>query len=57
MVASTTRASADFWPKIMVSHHIYAAWTWLIVCALWLWKAGRFLAVSDEPITMFLGDS
>ena len=50
VVASTTRASADFWPKIKESHHIYAAWTWLIIGVLWMWKAGRFLLHSDEPM-------
>lgn len=48
VVASTTRASAEYWPEIMVSHHIYAAWTWLIVCVWWLIKAGRFLLRSEE---------
>lgn len=43
-IAATTRASADFWPKITISHHKYAAWTWGITTLLWiLWHRKRFL--------------
>jgi uncharacterized protein involved in response to NO len=43
-IAATTRASADFWPKITISHHKYAAWAWGITALLWLiWHRKRFL--------------
>ena len=43
-IAATTRASADFWPKITISHHKYAAWTWGLTALLWiLWHRKRFL--------------
>lgn len=48
VVASTTRASADFLPEIMVSHHIYAAWTWLLISAWWMIAAGRFVTKSED---------
>jgi len=30
VVAAFTRASAEFWPKIIISHHLYAAGLWAI---------------------------
>jgi len=42
-IAATTRASAEFWPKITISHHKYAAWFWGLACLLWLgWHGRRF---------------
>jgi uncharacterized protein involved in response to NO len=48
VLAATTRASADFLPRIMVSHHVYAAWTWLVLSGWWLFCAGRFLWRREE---------
>lgn len=48
-IAATTRASAELWPKITVSHHKYAAWTWALAALLWLvWHARRFLKKEKE---------
>jgi uncharacterized protein involved in response to NO len=48
-VAATTRASAEFWPNITISHHKYAAWLWGLVCLLWLvWHGRRFLKRESE---------
>jgi uncharacterized protein involved in response to NO len=48
-IAATTRASAEFWPKITISHHKYAAWFWGMACLLWLvWHGRRFLRPDEE---------
>jgi uncharacterized protein involved in response to NO len=48
ILAAATRASAEFFPRILVSHHIYAALTWVAVAILWIvWHRRRFLR-SDE---------
>jgi uncharacterized protein involved in response to NO len=48
VLAAATRSSADFWPAIMVSHHKYAAWTWILAATLWLsWHGKRFLRSGD----------
>ena len=44
LLAASTRASADIWPKIARSHHIYAAILWTVVALLWLsWHRRRIL--------------
>jgi uncharacterized protein involved in response to NO len=51
VLAALTRASANFMPKIMISHYEYAAWSWAAGAALWtLWHAPRFFKKdrSDE---------
>jgi hypothetical protein len=48
VLAATTRTSADFLEKVRVSHHIYAAWTWLAVVLLWFWMLGKFLFLDEE---------
>ena len=49
IVAATTRASADFWPKIMISHHLYAAWTWGLCALIWIvWHQRRFFKQGDD---------
>lgn len=41
--AAFTRASADFLPKMMISHYVYAAWSWGVGAAIWtLWHVRRF---------------
>lgn len=47
LLATATRISADFWPTIMVSHHIYAALLWAIVSVIWLTTRARKLATPD----------
>lgn len=43
VLAALTRASANFMPKIMISHYEYAAWSWVAGAALWtIWHARRF---------------
>lgn len=43
VLAAITRATANFMPKIMISHYEYAAWSWVAGAALWtLWHARRF---------------
>lgn len=49
LLAATTRASADIWPKIARSHHIYAAILWSLVAILWLsWHRPRFMHKDPE---------
>jgi uncharacterized protein involved in response to NO len=43
LTAAATRASADFWPNITVSHHQYASLTWSAAVIVWLsWHRHRF---------------
>lgn len=37
LFASATRASADIWPAIRVSHYIYGALIWIAAALLWSW--------------------
>jgi uncharacterized protein involved in response to NO len=49
ILAATTRASADVWPKITRSHHLYAAILWSLLAILWLaWHRRRFLQKDSE---------
>lgn len=51
VLATITRASANFLPKIMISHYEYAAWSWLLGAVIWtLWQAHRFFKrdLSDD---------
>ncbi|RPJ34463.1 MAG: NnrS family protein [Verrucomicrobiaceae bacterium] len=48
ILAATTRMSADFLPAIRVSHHIYAAWTWVIAGLIWLAALGRYLLRNED---------
>ena len=48
-IAATTRASADFLPSILISHHKYAAWTWGLAAFIWLlWHRRRFCQRDEE---------
>ncbi|NIP97814.1 MAG: hypothetical protein GWO24_32040, partial [Akkermansiaceae bacterium] len=42
VLAAATRASADFLPRIRVSHLDYAAVTWMAIVVLWLRRLGRW---------------
>lgn len=48
VLAATTRMSADFLPKIRMSHQIYAAWTWAVLSLIWLSALGRYLLRDEE---------
>jgi len=43
ILAGTTRATPAWIPRVTVSHHQYAASTWVVVALLWLfWNRQRF---------------
>ena len=49
MTAAMTRASADIFPRIQVSHHIHAAWLWAVTALVWLlWHRRRFFKRDHE---------
>jgi uncharacterized protein involved in response to NO len=49
VLAATTRATPAWVPSTTVSHHIYAAWTWGLLCAFWLaWHRRRFVKRDEE---------
>ncbi len=37
LFASATRASADLWPRIQISHYVYGALIWIAAALLWSW--------------------
>jgi len=39
LFASATRASADVWPAIQISHYVYGALVWIAAALLWSWHA------------------
>ena len=47
LLAAATRASADFLPRIRVSHLDYAAAMWVVAALLWLGKLGRWFLVQE----------
>ncbi|MEI6653501.1 MAG: NnrS family protein [Verrucomicrobiota bacterium] len=50
VLTAVTRMSADFLPKVRVSHHIYAAWTWIAAGMVWLCALTRRLwQREDKP--------
>ncbi len=49
VLAALTRVSADFLPRVTITHYEYAAWSWIAGAALWaLWHAPRFFKKDDE---------
>jgi len=49
ILTATTRATPAWVPSTTVSHHIYAAWTWAVLAALWLlWHRRRFVKRDEE---------
>lgn len=43
VLAALTRTSADFLPRVMITHYDYAAWSWAAAALLWTaWHARRF---------------
>jgi uncharacterized protein involved in response to NO len=50
VLAAATRMSADFLPTVRVSHHIYAAWTWVLGAGIWFWALAKYLLRrEDDP--------
>lgn len=47
LLAMATRIVADFIPTIRVSHHIYAALSWVIAAAIWSWAVMRYVRFTD----------
>lgn len=47
VLAMATRVSADYFPKIQVSHYIYAALTWIVISGIWFMANRRKLATPD----------
>jgi uncharacterized protein involved in response to NO len=48
VLAATTRMSADFLPKVQISHYLYAAWTWALAAAIWLLVLAKYLFRNEE---------
>jgi uncharacterized protein involved in response to NO len=49
VVAGLTRLSADFLPRVTISHYEYAAWSWVGGALLWVvWHAPRFFKKDDS---------
>ena len=48
VLAATTRMSADFIPKVQVSHHIYSAWSWAAAGFIWLAVLAKFLLRNED---------
>jgi uncharacterized protein involved in response to NO len=48
ILAAATRMSSEFIVKVRVSHHNYAAWTWVIAGIIWLAALARHLMRDDE---------
>ena len=48
ILAAATRMTSDFIPAVRVSHHIYAAWTWLLASLIWLVALARFLPKDED---------
>lgn len=50
IIAAFTRASAEFMPRVLISHHNYAAVLWMLAALLWLlWHARRFFKKDPQP--------
>ena len=50
VLAALTRLSADFLPRVTISHYQYAALSWAAAAGLWaLWHAGRFFKRDEDP--------
>lgn len=47
LLAVATRIVADFIPAIRVSHHIYAALSWVLAAGIWSWAVLRYIRHVD----------
>ncbi len=49
VLAALTRTSADFLPRVTITHYEYAAWSWAAAAGIWaLWHAPRFFKKDDD---------
>ena len=48
MLAAATRMTSDFIPAVRVSHHNYAAWTWVAAALVWLVALGKHLTRDES---------
>ncbi len=48
LFASATRASADVWPAIRVSHYVYGAVVWIVATLFWSWRVLPKVLQPDE---------
>ena len=48
VAAALTRASADLFPRIQISHYIHASWIWALAALTWLTWHRRRLVKRDE---------
>lgn len=49
ILASLTRVSADFLPRVTITHYEYAAWSWAGACTIWIvWHSHRFFKKDEE---------
>jgi uncharacterized protein involved in response to NO len=48
MLAAATRMTSDFLPTVRVSHHIYAAWTWIVASLTWLAALVPYLLIDES---------
>jgi uncharacterized protein involved in response to NO len=48
VLAAATRMTSDFLPTVRISHHIYAAWSWVAAALLWLVFLFRHLYRDDS---------
>lgn len=51
VLAAATRMTSDFIPAVRISHHIYAAWSWVAAALLWLVFVGPLL-LQEESATV-----
>lgn len=49
LLATTTRISGDFWPKIQRSHYIYGALFWSAGLLVWAWYVLRHVGDRETP--------
>jgi hypothetical protein len=50
ILAATTRMTSDFIPAVRVSHHNYAAWTWVGAATVWLLALGKYLTADESKV-------
>jgi len=50
VLSLATRISADVFPQVMLTHHIYAAVIWIVAAGIWAFKIlpGVFIADDEE---------
>ena len=47
VLAAATRMTSDFIPAVRVSHHVYAAWSWVAAALVWLVALGKYLWATE----------